>query len=270
MALTIQLEPGRTAGDFNWTMLRIPVRVHPTFWLGAMLLSYTKAVAFTVVLIVIACMFVSILVHELGHALCYRHYGDSRPSVVLYYLGGLCRGNSQRLRSGQRIFVSLWGPGAGFVLGVIAYAIGAFLSGPTFFLHATARADWQVWVLHALISLVWINFGWGLLNLLPIFPLDGGNIVREWLAKKRGRASERLAFSVSFYAAIVCALGALVFVAVFGRGDSRDLIPVALFSLLAYQSYVIRRHVDLYGSETEDEGARQAWERDADWWKDKG
>src|SRR5208283_5752371 len=91
----IKLEPDPTLWDVKWRMLGVPVRVHPLFWLMALILSYTSGMRFGFVLVSMACILVSILVHEFGHAMCQRHYGDRGNYVVLYVFGGLAIGRQQ-------------------------------------------------------------------------------------------------------------------------------------------------------------------------------
>lgn len=83
----IDLEPSRTRWDLQWRMFGIPVRVHPLFWLAALMLTFSGNVSLPVVLIGTVCLFVSILLHEFGHAFCQRYYGDRENHVVLWILG---------------------------------------------------------------------------------------------------------------------------------------------------------------------------------------
>src|SRR5437773_326262 len=83
-------EPPVTRWDLNWRMFGVPVRVHPLFWLMALLLSWSKGIPPLIVIESMAIIFISILVHEFGHALSGRYYGDRRNHVVLYMMGGLC------------------------------------------------------------------------------------------------------------------------------------------------------------------------------------
>lgn len=71
-------------------------------------------------------------------------------------------------RRAQRI-VSLAGPAAGFALGAIAYVI-ALQARPS-----------NPWIVHGLVCAEWASLGWGLVNLLPIVPLDGGQFLRALL-----------------------------------------------------------------------------------------
>ena len=85
-------EPGRTSYDLEFSCFGFPVRVHPAFFIMPLLLGrglITPEVNTGVGLVLVtAIFFVSILVHELGHALAFRYYG--LPSrIVLYWMGGL-------------------------------------------------------------------------------------------------------------------------------------------------------------------------------------
>ncbi len=84
----ILAEPPPGQGDIHFRIFGIPVRVHPFFWLIAVLLVIRGDPKPAQVLIWVAAMFVSILIHELGHAWLQRRYGG-RPRIVLYGMGGL-------------------------------------------------------------------------------------------------------------------------------------------------------------------------------------
>ncbi len=113
---------------------------------------------------IVAAVGSSILVHELGHAFAFRRYGFE-SSIVLHGLGGYTMPvQGTRLTNGQDLLVSLAGPFTQiFGLGLPALLLsrqGTF----------TGTADVVVR------SLVWFNLLWGAVNLLPVLPLDGGNI----------------------------------------------------------------------------------------------
>src|SRR4051794_32591762 len=97
--------PAPTAYDLNFRVLGIPVRVHPLFWLVTVVLSQSQDIR--IVLLWTACVFASILVHELGHGLMARNFGG-RPSIVLHSMGGLCFSEAERT-PWQRLAVILSG-----------------------------------------------------------------------------------------------------------------------------------------------------------------
>lgn len=261
--LQLQLEPHPTRWDLKWRMFGIPVRVHPLFWLMALIFSYQDRMPGDLLAITVVCIFISILVHEFGHAFCQRHYGDRANHVVLYQMGGLAVGSREPSRVWPRVAISLAGPGAGFVLGGLALlAEWGFETGrlPVPGLH----------LLWAIGALIWINFVWGVFNLLPIFPLDGGNIARAIIKHRARRNADLKFFTLSFWAGVIAALLCLAW----GIKSGESLMgfyPALLFGLLAFQSFTIRKQLARYGGELDEpEEVREAWQQDPDWWKRGG
>ena len=80
-------EPPPSQYDLHFSLFGFPVRVHPMFWLVTLMLGYQSGDAAAVLTWIVA-VFLSILVHELGHALVMRAYG-LRPWIVLHGMGGL-------------------------------------------------------------------------------------------------------------------------------------------------------------------------------------
>jgi stage IV sporulation protein FB len=175
----VLFEPSPTSYDVRFRLLGVPVRVHPMFWLmGAVLggLSTSPAdeqMRVPIILIWVACVFVSVLVHELGHVLMGRLFG-SDGTIVLYSFGGLAVGSSNVRRRWQRILVLLAGPFAQFGLLAAVLLAGSLWPG------ASGDGSGLLWR-RAVRCLVFVNLAWPLLNLLPVWPLDGGQVVREVL-----------------------------------------------------------------------------------------
>lgn len=178
-----------TQYDWNFRAFDVPVRVHPVFWLSSAFLAWSFARGgngemFLPKLIVgILCIFIAILVHELGHALMTRRFGW-RPEIVLYFFGGYA--TSMRHSTWKDIAVSAAGPLAGFALYGISwgllYVYGADLA------VATIQGNQMAYLaFHALVVSKFINLVWNLANLLPVEPLDGGQIARELWLRYGGR-----------------------------------------------------------------------------------
>jgi Zn-dependent protease len=253
----ILLEPPRTAWDLKLALLRIPVRIHPLFWVGALILSYSRSDPFGLVLAKVGCVLLSLLVHEFGHALCGRCYGDRQNHVVLYFCYGVCVSERDTQRHWPRIHELLWGPGAGFVLAALVFGL------------RWAAANKYVALQHpywdeVLEYTMWVNVIWGALNLIPVFPLDGGQIMREILLWKTPRRAERLAFTASFYIALIVAVGGVVLHFTVG-GYALSL--AVLFAILAFSNWDLLRQLRAYGGMDGDDEPRQPWEQDPDWWK---
>jgi stage IV sporulation protein FB len=200
-------DPPRTAYDFEFEIFGFPVRVSPFFWLVSGVLGHQNAVGLddayaesspgvaTLLLIWIAAVFISILIHELGHAFTMRWFGTS-ASIVLYYMGGLAipDAGASFLRSmrkshgGEQIAISFAGPVAQLVLAALLI-LGVRLSGYqlNFYIWpidliappSPGRPLPSVGLEAFIFFLIYPSIMWALLNLLPIFPLDGGMISRE-------------------------------------------------------------------------------------------
>ncbi len=171
----------------------IPLRIQGSFVLMALFLGLNERDPVKLALWV-AIVLVSVTIHELGHALAGKAFG-LEPRIELYGMGGLTYFNGGRaeLSTGKSIAVSLAGPFAGFAFGFLVLV--AQLAG----LHPShPLAGHAVWLL------LWVNVGWGIFNLLPMLPLDGGNVMRavvKAVAKDRGEKIARI-ISIAIAAAI--------------------------------------------------------------------
>jgi membrane-associated protease RseP (regulator of RpoE activity) len=162
-----------------------PVRVHWTFFVLAAFLGMRQQDT-VLILIWIAVVFVGILIHELGHATLARYYGLD-PSITLYSMGGLTSWQSYRqLTNLQTMAISFAGPLAGFLAGgIVLWSLRYLPPDPSIYLRY-AIGDW-----------LWVNFGWGLINLVPVLPLDGGQIMRSAVHAVRRSRDERLPRMIS-------------------------------------------------------------------------
>ena len=233
-----------TRYDLRFFIGEIPVRVHPLFWLIALLLGSSGDLLTIPVWIVV--VFISILIHELGHALAFRFYGI-RSQIVLHAMGGLTIPESTPWGTGwasvslnprQQIIISLAGPFAGFSFAVLIMAITALAGGSLLTsnlfgfipLPLTALIPFGGRVLSIFMTmLLFVNVFWGIFNLLPVYPLDGGQVTRNALIQYDPRDGVRKSLWVSVIAGGVIALVG---------GFLMDSVYIALlFGVLAFQSY---------------------------------
>lgn len=179
--------------SLDFEMFGIPVRVEPIFLFIAAYLAYGLAgadvlrVALGVILI-----FVAILAHELGHAFAGIYYG-LQPRIALYGLGGLTSWPlTSRVTHRANIVLSLGGPIVSLFFGlsglcvlyVLADAPASFLSYVFFNWDPLIYAiGWQGSLNgYILDTFVWVNLGWAIFNLMPVTPLDGGQVLRSALS----------------------------------------------------------------------------------------
>jgi membrane-associated protease RseP (regulator of RpoE activity) len=176
----------------------------------------------------IGCFFVSILIHEMGHALTALGFGWP-PEVYLYGFGGLAvyRPTSGRT-TGRSVLISFAGPAAGFVLYGLIFALQKLIIPSAWFENLGDAA--QLRVVYFIIQMKWINLIWGLVNLVPVLPLDGGRIAEALLVRFRPWDGPRLAATLS-----VLAAGVAAFYFVMHR-ERFGMYPVFFFGLLAFSN----------------------------------
>jgi stage IV sporulation protein FB len=195
---------GETPYDLRWRMFGTHIRVHPFYWVSAALYAwpYMDHFGFAEFLLVVACMFVSILLHEFGHIWMGRWFG-THGHIVFWCFGGLAYGSNALSNRWQRIAVLLAGPGIQLLLWVALY-----FGGPPLLELIDDRT-----VMHyvgiAYRELVWINLVWALLNLLPIWPLDGGQTSRELCDWRWPQGDALLSLQISVGLAVLLAVHAL-------------------------------------------------------------
>ncbi|MDA1051911.1 MAG: site-2 protease family protein [Planctomycetota bacterium] len=194
----------------------------------------------------IAAIFASILIHELGHAFAMRYYGI-HAYIVLYHFGGLAvsdsaagfTGMGRRGDSKQQIAISAAGPAAQLLLAALIIAIlqasGRSLKLRIPFLESiiplhSGELITSLPLTAVVYFLILPSVFWALLNLLPVYPLDGGQISRELFTIFSPRDGLRNSLILSI------AAGALVA----GYGLTHDDMMLGMmFGMLAFSSYQI-------------------------------
>lgn len=259
------VEPGRTGADLHFRLFGTPVRVHPLFWLVSAILGWSFIdIGFIYLALWIACTFVSILLHEFGHIWAGRVFG-AHGQIVLYGMGGLAIGASDLYARWKRVIVFLAGPLIQLV--VIYLPLRMWLEyGTLEQIRALPKATKLV-----LVILLDINLYWPLLNLLPIWPLDGGKICREfctWVAPAKGL---RASLVISMIVAGLFGINALV--AANSRSGEGFLpyVPTGgtymglFFILFAIENWLLLQAIQRPPPSAADEFL--PWERDPDSWK---
>ena len=119
---------------------------------------------------VVVGLFLSVLIHEYGHALTARRYGVRTKRITLWLLGGVAQLENMPRQRGAEAVVAIAGPLVSVALAGLCYLLLRAVPG----LPLAAR-----FVLTYLAS---INFVLAVFNLLPALPLDGGRVLRSLLA----------------------------------------------------------------------------------------
>lgn len=172
--------------------------VAPSFLLMmALLFLLVGAERVPIVAVAELALIVSILVHEFGHVFAVRRFLGSASTIMLWAIGGLTFHESTSSRH-KRIGIALMGPAFGLVLGLAFLGICQLVPGAS--AAATGPVQFFVFIM------VWINLLWTALNLLPIYPLDGGQALLAGLEYKLTPARARRAVAV---VSVVTAAGGL-------------------------------------------------------------
>ena len=235
--------PAQTPYDLRFRLLGIPVRVHPLFWLVTALMGYNGRDPGATILWV-ACVFASILVHEFGHGLMGRAFGH-HPQIALYGMGGLCTSDRERTPL-QSLAILICGPGAGFVMYGLVLLISPMILGR---IETTGRMELTDRAYQVVGMLERINLWWGLINLLPVYPLDGGQIAGVLLSQVNRREGMRWMHILGI------ATGVLVALYLYRRGEQYAVFLFGYLAFLNFQALQALQQGGRYG------------EADGDWWK---
>jgi Zn-dependent protease len=149
----------------------IPVRIHWTFLLALYLLALAGVPvlqALPLVIVVFGC----VLLHELGHSLVARSFGIQVVDITFWPLGGMARMSEIPESSRIEGLVAIAGPAVNFALAGLGVLLTVAAAAVGF---ADEHLRWFVGV----------NAVQGLFNLIPAFPMDGGRLLRAYLARKR-------------------------------------------------------------------------------------
>lgn len=191
----------------------IPLIIHPFFWITAALIGWLNSRSMMGTFIWMGIIVVSVVVHEFGHALTAKAF-KQKARIQLIALGGLTSFEGPKLKYWKQFLITLNGPLFGFGLFLVATALLDFSWPPLFMkiLKVTQIA----------------NLFWTIINLLPVLPLDGGQLLRIALEGMFGVAGFKASLLIG---AILAGLIALYFFLI------QAILVGALFFLFAYQSF---------------------------------
>jgi Zn-dependent protease/predicted transcriptional regulator len=176
-----------TGGLFLFRILGIPLYLDPTFLLILPLLAFLIArnlplylelfglpqdpsllqgsTPFLLGLLAALSLFLSVLLHELGHALAARRYGVETRRITLWLLGGVAQLEKIPKEPRKELAIALAGPAVSFALALLFRLLRQEAGALGFLTHYLAL----------------VNLVLGLFNLLPALPLDGGRVYRALL-----------------------------------------------------------------------------------------
>lgn len=210
----------------------IPVRISLFFWITAALIGYLNSGTVGGTLVWVGIIFVSILVHEFGHALTAKWFGQ-RPRIELVAFGGVTYPEGPSLSKGKEFLVVLNGPVFGLCLFALATFMLPYVPAP----YVPIVRAVQV-----------VNLFWTIVNLLPVLPLDGGQMMRIILEGLFGQRGSKIA---------VCASGVISFGISAFFFISGALIIGVLFFLFGYQNIDAYRRMRVFSPLDVSDSAKQ-------------
>jgi stage IV sporulation protein FB len=167
-------------------------------------------------LIWIPILFISILLHELAHAATIGLFGYGESRIILGGIGGVTI-NARQARPWQDMFISAAGPLASFAIFWVTTMI--MIRYP---IHDPMLRE-------LLPGLRLANYYWAIFNLVPVPPLDGGSVVRNFL---RLFLSDRTSFVITTWLGMLTAAALVVY------GVSiREFFLVALMAYFLYANW---------------------------------
>jgi Zn-dependent protease/CBS domain-containing protein len=189
--------------------------------------SRSAVEALSGVLFVIA-VFATVVLHELGHALAAKRYGIETKDITLLPIGGIARLERMPREPRQEMVVALAGPAVNVVIALLLYVVLMASGGMPDIIEGTALTEGFL-ERGFFARLLAVNIWLVLFNLIPAFPMDGGRVLRAFLAMRTedyAEATERAARVGRFFALLFGVLGLFVL-------GNPLLVFVALFVWLA-------------------------------------
>lgn len=212
---------------WSWLVLAVVVVLLYAGILDTMLPQLTAAGRYAFAVGFVLCLLLSVLLHEIGHAVVARHYGIGVRAIMLEVLGGYTEMESDSPHPRADLAVSLVGPAISGVIG--AAALGGYLSLPP-----------GTVVSQLAFQLAWANLVVAVFNALPGLPLDGGRAVRAlvWGLTGDRHTGTTVAGWLGRVLAAGLALLALGFIVV-GTGNIATPLLLALLAATIWQGATI-------------------------------
>lgn len=186
--------------NLKTNLLGIPIAIGPGIFVGLGVLGILSRLTGALLAVWVVLGFVALLIHEIGHALAFRHYGVA-SSIGFWILGGFTAPDDQVVAAGlsdrQLLVVTIAGPMVGLSVGVSTLLVG-FVARDAL---RPIRMPIFLWL--------FVNLGWAIFNLMPISSLDGGQALEHLAGAVLGRPGRAIGLALGLLASGLIALAAL-------------------------------------------------------------
>jgi Zn-dependent protease len=169
------------------TAFSIPIYLHWTFFLlpGIVYLQAGQSeTQLLLALTMIPLIFTCVVLHEYGHALTARWFGIGTQDITLYPIGGVARLKRMSEKPLEEMIIAVAGPAVNVVIAALLFCIWL----PLAFILQNAMFESFAGLI--LTWVLWGNVLMVLFNMLPVFPMDGGRVLRailsSWLGNLQG------------------------------------------------------------------------------------
>jgi stage IV sporulation protein FB len=209
---------------FRFRIFGVPVEVQPMFWIvffifgGALRGENWNVPGMLNIALFIMAGFISLMVHELGHALTGKAFG-APTQITLHGFGGYAAFPAGSFTRKQNFVVTFAGPAVQILLGLIMLALALSVNMPS------DAIGYFVSVLAG------ISLYWAVLNLLPVVPLDGGNMLMSALGPNRIRVT----LWISFVTAITAGCAMLIY--------TRSILFPLFLASFAFENWKVIQHL---------------------------
>tara|TARA_A100001011_G_C14284293_1_gene832947 strand:- start:162 stop:809 length:648 start_codon:yes stop_codon:yes gene_type:complete len=190
---------------------KIPIEIHYSLILLSLFLFFLELVnngvypTLTYSFLFIA-LFVSVALHEIGHALVAKRFGIITRKIILFPLGGVALLEANKIPPKEEFFISIAGPLVNF--GIVALGLATLFIYDSFYIQC----------------IVAINIIMGVFNLIPAYPMDGGRVLRSGLTVLTGnKVATKISVSISLIISLF-----LIFSGIFYKWISISIIGIFL------------------------------------------
>ena len=226
---------------------KIPIAIHPLFWLIAFFIGWLWTTTLVGALFSVVVIVMSVLFHEYGHALTAIAFGQS-TRIELAAFGGFTYRTGRKLKLWEEFLVVLNGPLAGLTLCGAAFLILHYAPPTQPLLLFTVRFTFLA------------NLFWTIINLIPVLPLDGGHLMSILLESIFGFKGVKMAILIG----LVVAIAISIFFFVVGQ-----FLIGALFLILTFESFRSLRYYKIFNEQDRDQDLQKLL-KEADRYQEAG
>ena len=210
------------------------------YWLGhdyfPQIIHGSSTTAFLIGVLGALGYFLSLVLHELGHALVARRLGIGIAGIDLWFLGGLSKMRREPATPGEEFKIAAAGPAVTLLVLVLCAAAGLALPSGHPFTESLTREGFKTSPALALIGwLAFVNAVLLVFNILPAFPLDGGRIARAVIWRTTGDRNRATGWTGRAGQALALAVGALGLLDLSRNGSGFSLFTL-LLAFILYQA----------------------------------